>query len=414
MRVGFDNGAELAFTDPRRLARVRLVRSPESEPPVSELGPDALLELPPLPSFEALLAGRSTAIKALLLDQSFLAGIGNWVADEVLYQARLHPETAAHALDKPSVAALHGAIRSVLEHAVSVGADSAKFPSTWLFHSRWGKGKGPAKTSDGKAITFVTVGGRTSAVVPSVQGAPKSKPADHVAAILAARTATARAAAGATLAAAASSSAMPKAAAAGGRGRVTATTTTGDAGGADAATDSAQKTAKPKARAKAKASAAATAADSTVTGPAPVTVRAQAAYETSASSSSSSSSTGSASPGPSTAKAVAPARGRRKPRAATAGASTGSAGGADSAGPISAESAGDSEPPALTGRKRSRATADATALASAVVENLPAGRRRASAASNIPSAAEAADSESKSSAAKRPRGVKLTQAGKSR
>lgn len=337
--MSFDNGAELAFTDPRRLARVRLVRNPEAEPPVSELGPDALLELPALPSFEAALAGRSSTIKALLLDQGFLAGIGNWVADEVLYQARIHPETAAHALDRPAIAALHTAIRAVLEHAVSVGADSAKFPPNWLFHARWGKGKGPAKTADGKAITFVTVGGRTSAVVPSVQGAPKSKPAEHVAAVLAARTAAARATAGATLAAAAAGGA------AGGAGA-------SSAGGAMAAAATAK--AKPKTTARKQKADAMSPADAT--------------------SSSASSSAGAAAAAPAAAAfesgssdgdghAVVPV-GKAKPRQRRAKAPAAAAA-ADAEGSLAPESAASAspaataaEPPSLTGFKRPRSLAN--------------------------------------------------------
>ena len=62
-----------------------------SEPPISLLGFDALLELPPPARFAGLLAERGAPIKALLLDQAFAAGVGNWIADEVLYQARIAP-----------------------------------------------------------------------------------------------------------------------------------------------------------------------------------------------------------------------------------------------------------------------------------------------------------------------------------
>jgi formamidopyrimidine-DNA glycosylase len=78
--VVFSNGARLAFTDPRRLGRVRLPASPQDA--AQGMGPDALLALPPLPAFGELLR-RAVPLKALLLDQTVLAGIGNYLADEM-------------------------------------------------------------------------------------------------------------------------------------------------------------------------------------------------------------------------------------------------------------------------------------------------------------------------------------------
>ena len=81
--VRMEDGTRLAFCDPRRLARVVVAAA---APPVDGLGPDALLELPAAAVLAAMLGGRATPIKKLLLDQAFLAGVGNWIADEVLYQ----------------------------------------------------------------------------------------------------------------------------------------------------------------------------------------------------------------------------------------------------------------------------------------------------------------------------------------
>jgi len=66
--------------DARRLARIRLCASPTKEPPISELGFDPILSMPALDDFSALVKRRTAPIKALLLDQSFSAGVGNWVA----------------------------------------------------------------------------------------------------------------------------------------------------------------------------------------------------------------------------------------------------------------------------------------------------------------------------------------------
>lgn len=76
--------AELAFLDARRLGRIRLCSSPLTEPPISELGFDPVLSMPSLEDFTPLVLKRSCPIKALLLDQSFSAGVGNWVAGEII------------------------------------------------------------------------------------------------------------------------------------------------------------------------------------------------------------------------------------------------------------------------------------------------------------------------------------------
>jgi formamidopyrimidine-DNA glycosylase len=109
--VELDDGIEMSFTDKRRLARVRLLENPEVVPPISELGPDALLELFPEEDLINRLSKKKIAIKGLLLDQSFIAGIGNWIADEVLYQARIHPMQPAYALSKESCKYLHKCIK---------------------------------------------------------------------------------------------------------------------------------------------------------------------------------------------------------------------------------------------------------------------------------------------------------------
>ncbi|XP_020086796.1 formamidopyrimidine-DNA glycosylase-like [Ananas comosus] len=155
--VQLDDGLEFSFTDKRRFAKVRFLEDPESVPPISELGPDALFEPMQVNEFVDSLSKKKIAIKALLLDQSYISGIGNWLADEVLYQARIHPLQLAASLSKESCEALHRSIKEVIEYAVEVDADSSRFPAEWLFHFRWGKKPGKV---NGKKIEFITAGGR--------------------------------------------------------------------------------------------------------------------------------------------------------------------------------------------------------------------------------------------------------------
>ncbi|MCI0546592.1 MAG: hypothetical protein L0027_04850 [Candidatus Rokubacteria bacterium] len=168
LHIVFEGGREVALADARRLGRIRLRRDPRHEPPISRLGFDALDGRPSVRRFAELLAGRSAPIKAVLLDQGFSAGVGNWIADEVLYQARIAPRRPARSLREAEIRRLRAAIGQVVGTAVRVGADSDRFPRGWLFHRRWGKDPA-AHTARGEPIRHIVVGGRTTAWVPGVQ-----------------------------------------------------------------------------------------------------------------------------------------------------------------------------------------------------------------------------------------------------
>eukprot|EP01135_Chromosphaera_perkinsii_P011889 Nk52_evm6s2531 gene=Nk52_evmTU6s2531 len=176
----FEDESRLAFTNSRRLGRVRLFSSPREESPIKDLGFDPLLEMPTVEKFSEMIGKRKVSIKALLLDQSFSAGVGNWIADEVLYQSRIHPETNTGELTSSMIEAIHFNLKNVVDVAVKSNAASDLFPKDWLFHYRWNKGKKTHASRDhfGNDITFVSVGGRTSAVVKKLQkktGDPKMK-----------------------------------------------------------------------------------------------------------------------------------------------------------------------------------------------------------------------------------------------
>ncbi|HMO51955.1 MAG TPA: DNA-formamidopyrimidine glycosylase family protein [Kiritimatiellia bacterium] len=163
-----DDGTRIGFRDPRRLGRIRLRHDPRTEPPVSLLGFDPLHDLPGPAVFIKEFSRRKAPVKAVLLDQSFSAGVGNWIADEVLYQSGIDPRRRSDTLRPADVRRVRSKLTAIVKHAVHVGADDSKFPRTWLFHYRWGKTKG-ATDGRGRAIRFGTVGGRTTAWVPDVQ-----------------------------------------------------------------------------------------------------------------------------------------------------------------------------------------------------------------------------------------------------
>lgn len=160
------NGRRIAMTDGRRLARIWLGDDPKKALP--RLGPDMLNEPWEADKLQAKLKGRSAPIKAMLLDQTLFCGIGNWIADEVLYRAGILPSREAGSLSLTELEALIRAIKKVIEFATEVGADSKKYPADWLFHHRWGGKKG-SDSIDGEQILREQVGGRTTAWVPTRQ-----------------------------------------------------------------------------------------------------------------------------------------------------------------------------------------------------------------------------------------------------
>jgi len=164
---------------------VRLVDCPADEirntTPLKENGPDPVIDKDILTEewLETLMKKKHVPIKALMLHQGNISGIGNWVGDEILYHAKLHPEQYSDTFSSAQIKQLHESIIHICQTAVDLLGDSSKFPEEWLFKHRWGKGKKDAPTTlpNGDKITHITVGGRTSCIVPSVQivGGPKQE-----------------------------------------------------------------------------------------------------------------------------------------------------------------------------------------------------------------------------------------------
>ena len=111
-----DDGNALHFIDVRKFGRFLFQEDPESF--LAHLGPEPLEEHFTLDWFRAALRRRKRALKPLLLDQEFLAGLGNIYVDEALHMARLHPLTRSDRVRAPKAEALHAAIREVLEAAI--------------------------------------------------------------------------------------------------------------------------------------------------------------------------------------------------------------------------------------------------------------------------------------------------------
>ena len=116
VRFPLDNGHELRFSDARKFGRVYFGSTLVELLPA--LGPEPLEDSFTRDSFRAQIAGRSGALKPLLLNQAFIAGIGNIYADEALHIARLHPLRSASSLNEAEIDALYEAIRQALSDGV--------------------------------------------------------------------------------------------------------------------------------------------------------------------------------------------------------------------------------------------------------------------------------------------------------
>jgi formamidopyrimidine-DNA glycosylase len=143
----FADGGSLVLRDPRRLGRVRL------NPDIGALGPDATQVT--RAQFRALLTKGTIAVKARLLDQSKIAGIGNLLADEILWQARVSPQERVDCLSAAQVNRVYRAVRSVLEAAVAGGGAHIGD----MIAARHPGGTCPR---DGAPMLHGTVGGRST------------------------------------------------------------------------------------------------------------------------------------------------------------------------------------------------------------------------------------------------------------
>jgi formamidopyrimidine-DNA glycosylase len=167
LRVHLSDGSRLIYRNMRRIGKIRYLQDARAIPPVSKLGPDPVEESLTLAWMKEKLSARKAPIKAVLLDQAVFAGVGNWIADEILYQAKIAPQKRCVELSAEEIKRIRTCMMRILKKGVEVNADASRFPKKWLFHYRWGK---KAKTdAHGDPIQFDQVGGRTTAWVPTRQ-----------------------------------------------------------------------------------------------------------------------------------------------------------------------------------------------------------------------------------------------------
>jgi formamidopyrimidine-DNA glycosylase len=175
-----DDGRELRYTDIRRFGRMLLVPESGLANFKEHLGKEPL-EVS-AEEFCAYFGSRRARVKALLLDQKVLSGIGNIYADESLFRARLHPARIAENLAKKQLLALHGAVRKVLADAIRLRGSSisdyvdsegnrGEFQLRHRVYQRDGKPCFRCKS----IIRRVIVAGRSSHFCPQCQPPPRRR-----------------------------------------------------------------------------------------------------------------------------------------------------------------------------------------------------------------------------------------------
>ncbi|MBA2295979.1 MAG: bifunctional DNA-formamidopyrimidine glycosylase/DNA-(apurinic or apyrimidinic site) lyase [Actinobacteria bacterium] len=116
-----DTGTDIAYRDVRRFGTWELLDEDHLRPYLAaRLGPEPLVQSFSSAKLTRLAAGRRAPIKAFLLDQRRIAGIGNIYADEALWRARIHPRRPAGELDETELARLHRAVRAALRKGVEL------------------------------------------------------------------------------------------------------------------------------------------------------------------------------------------------------------------------------------------------------------------------------------------------------
>jgi formamidopyrimidine-DNA glycosylase len=169
--LSLGDGREVRFVDPRRFGRLSVVTEAGGY-----AGPGAEPTTILAEEFARLFKGRKLAIKAALLNQSILHGVGNIYADESLFRAGIRPRKQAGRLTKTELARLHSSLQTVLAHAIKLGGSSVSDYVDadgirgffQLEHKVYGRA-GESCHDCGAGLKKIVVGGRTTVYCPACQ-----------------------------------------------------------------------------------------------------------------------------------------------------------------------------------------------------------------------------------------------------
>lgn len=177
-----DDGRELRYIDARRFGRMAYLAGEGLQAELRRFGADPLES--ELEEFAQSIQGRRARVKALLLDQRVLRGVGNIYADESLWKAKIHPARLGARLKRVQVEKLYRALQEILQKAIALRGssisdflDAEGLPGDYQRHHRVYDREGKACVRCKTLIRRIIVAGRSSYFCPNCQKAPRwSKP----------------------------------------------------------------------------------------------------------------------------------------------------------------------------------------------------------------------------------------------
>ena len=172
--VLFQRQQALVFSDPRMFGRIRFHEGPAAPAWWTSMPPAVASEAFTLDLVQEALARRKgSTVKGVLLMQDTFPGVGNWMADEILWRARINPRRLCGELEQQEIKSLWRETREVCRIALeTVGSGSPDPPAGWFFHVRWtSRGKCPRC---GKSIETATIAGRTTRWCAKCQPLPRA------------------------------------------------------------------------------------------------------------------------------------------------------------------------------------------------------------------------------------------------
>lgn len=165
LRVDFENGFHLGYTCQRKLGSILVVTDVEQFTKDEGLGPDALDPALDLEAFTGALSGSRSSVKAALMEQERIAGIGNIYSDEILYRTKVHPAARANQLNSHVWQDLFNATGEVLRTAIDCEVDPERFPADFILPHRDTDGRCPC----GGELVQRKISGRTAYFCPACQ-----------------------------------------------------------------------------------------------------------------------------------------------------------------------------------------------------------------------------------------------------
>ena len=162
--IHFENGYHLSYIDPRKFGNIDLLEDIETYRTAKKIGVDATQITKE--AFVQSFARRKGPIKPVLLQQKDYAGVGNWIADEMLFQAKVHPEAKCPTVSQEKLELLYDAMQDILQKAIKRNTNYGNYAPEFFANQRIDDGLCPIHNC---AVERLVVGGRGTYICPQCQ-----------------------------------------------------------------------------------------------------------------------------------------------------------------------------------------------------------------------------------------------------